>query len=312
MLRAFLLCLTMSVFLVGCVSLPRSSSHNWKAPLNQSHALVGSVWDVREARPVTEAELLQTLSHSQYVLLGEKHDNPDHHQLQAFVLQKLRDQGALSSVSFEMLDNSQRDALLSVTPEVLSSMDALKSHLSWDDDGWSWDYYGPMLYEALQAGELVQAANISSDELMAIYSGEESDAIKGRLRDAQLQRLEQEIDESHCGMLPQSQFAAMIRVQRSRDAQMAASLRNGASKGQGVQALIAGNFHARRDLGVPNYIEEGGDLVSLSFIELSAESTSPSDYVEALGADQPYDYLWFTPSVEPQDYCAQLRAGAEQ
>lgn len=312
MLKALLFYLTMSVALLGCVSSSPSSTHNWESPLNQSHALVGSVWDVREARRVTEAELLQVLSQSQYVLLGEKHDNPDHHQLQAFVLRQLREQGVLSSVSFEMLDSSQREALRSVTPEVLSSMGALKSHLSWDEEGWSWDYYGPMLYEALQAGELVQAANISSDELMSIYGGEESDAIKGRLEEAQLKRLEQEIDESHCGMLPQSQFAAMIRVQRSRDAQMAASLGDGASKGQGVHALIAGNFHARRDLGVPNYIEGSGALVSLSFIELDAESASPNDYVEALGAGQPFDYLWFTPSIEPQDYCAQLRAGAVQ
>lgn len=311
MLKAALLCVSISVFVQGCASVAPDGKH-WEAPLNQNHELVGAVWDVRNSRLVTVPALLQSLSQAQYAILGEKHDNPDHHHLQAFVLQQLRNEGSLSSVSFEMLDSSQSEALFSVSPSALSSMAALKAHLNWDEDGWDWNYYGPMLYESLRAGELVLAANINSDELMAIYGGAESEAIKGLLDEAKMRRLEQEIDESHCGLLPQSQFAAMIRVQRSRDAQMATSLQNGAREGQGVQVLIAGNFHARRDLGVPNYLPQGASLVSLSFIELGEQSTDPLDYVEALGAEQVYDYLWFTPSMEPQDYCAELRAGDGQ
>jgi uncharacterized iron-regulated protein len=102
----------------------------------------------------------------------------------------------------------------------------------------------------------------------------------------------------------------MVRVQRSRDAQMAASLTSGESANRGVNVLIAGNFHSRRDLGVPNYIADSEALVSVALVELSDDSRDPRDYVADLGPGLSYDYLWFTPAVETQDYCAQLRADA--
>lgn len=302
----------LSLLLSACAGVERNAMPSWQAPMNQTHPLVGSIWNVREERSVTVQALLQSLSQTRYVLLGEKHDNPDHHQLQAYVLQQLSGEASLASVSFEMLDSSQDALLLKISNDVLGSMDALKVHLNWDDEGWNWEYYGPMLYDLLRSGISVRTANISSDELMSIYGGEDSDAIKGILGASQLERLEREIDESHCGMLPQSQFGSMVRVQRSRDAQMAASLQRGAGANQGANVLLAGNFHARRDLGVPNYIADNEALLSIAFIELSDESGDPREYAADLGPGLPYDYLWFTPAVETQDYCAQLRANAEQ
>ncbi len=309
MTKVAIVCIV-SALVCGCTSTQQVSLPRWEAPLNRSHPLAGSVWNVAEGRSVSPVDLLQVLSQADYALLGEKHDNPDHHLLQAYVLRQLRERGALASVSFEMLDSSQQDSLASVTAAVLQSPDALKVHLQWDEAGWNWEYYGPMLYELLQKEVAVRIGNISSDEMMAIYGGEAREAIKDVLSQEQLQRLEQEIDESHCGMLPASQFASMLRVQQSRDAQMAASLESGAQTGAGVNVLVAGNFHARRDLGVPNYILGKSNLISLAFIELSEESNDPLEYVEALQPGSPYDYLWFTPAVEAQDYCADLRADA--
>ncbi len=300
-----------SAFLVSCGNIPAVPLPDWQAPLGRSHPLVGSIWDVNQERYLNPQELLRVLSSADYVLLGEKHDNPDHHLLQAYVLRQLRESSALASVSFEMLDSSQADALATIAPAVLQTSDALKAHLHWDEEGWSWDFYGPMLYELLRHEVLVQTANISSSEMMLIYAGKDSEAIQGVLNQEQLQRLEREIDESHCGMLPASQFASMMRVQRTRDAQMAESLERGANAKQGVNVLVAGNFHARRDLGVANYLADTKNLISLSFIELRDEASEPRDYVEALQPGSPYDYLWFTPAVASQDYCAGLRDSAE-
>ena len=307
MWKTTLYCLLGGV-LSACASVPRNTLPSWEAPLNQEHPLAGVIWDVRNERVLTEQALLLLLSQASYVLLGEKHDNPDHHRLQAYVLGQLTQNVTLASVSFEMLDSSQEERLRSVSNETLRSMESLKTHLQWDEQGWDWDYYGPMILQLLQDGIQVNVGNISSDEMMSIYGDENIDAIKGVLSADQLQRLEQEIDESHCGMLPQSQFAAMVRVQQSRDAKMAASLQRGAAQKEGVNVLVAGNFHARHDLGVPNYIAQRDVLLSLSFIELDEGATQPQQYVEALQPGSPYDYLWFTPAVHTQDYCAQLRA----
>src|SRR5262245_37654747 len=61
----------------------------WQAPVGREHPLVGRLWDVRGARFVTPDAMVRTLVTSRLVLLGEKHDNPDHHQVQAAVLRAL-------------------------------------------------------------------------------------------------------------------------------------------------------------------------------------------------------------------------------
>src|SRR4051812_674712 len=51
--------------------------------LDVDHPLVGRVWDVKNATFITRDALWAKLVTADYVLLGEKHDNPDHHRLQA-------------------------------------------------------------------------------------------------------------------------------------------------------------------------------------------------------------------------------------
>jgi uncharacterized iron-regulated protein len=198
----------------------------------------------------------------------------------------------------------------------LNSAQVLQEHLQWDAEGWDWNFYGPVLTDLLTAGVPVQAGNISRDEMMTVY-GSDLDADVAAVMDAvQMEQLNKDIDESHCGMLPASQFPAMVRVQQSRDASMARSLM-AAPESTGKRVLIAGNYHVRRDLGVPNYLVAGladmpaaaeADIVTLGFLEVSAESDVPADYTEAFSATTPYDYLWFTPAVTTEDYCAAMRA----
>lgn len=312
MLRLLVLYLACGGLLGACASASVDTQiESWQAPLYQQHPLLGRIWDTREQRWIDAPMLVRKMAQTRYVLLGEKHDNPDHHRLQAFVLEQLQAADALASVSFEMLDSSQQASLASVDSAALASSAALKTHLSWDEQGWEWDFYGPMLYASLRAGLAVRAANISREEVLAVYGAEDSEAIRGILNAAQIRRLNQEIDESHCGMLAESQFAAMVRVQRTRDATMAQSLRESASDIAGARVLIAGNFHVRRDLGVPNYLPaKTDDVLSLAFVEVNPESVDPRDYLDASAQTLPYDYLWFTPAVDVEDYCAALSAPA--
>lgn len=247
---------------------------------------------------------------SALLILGEKHDNPDHHALQLHLLRRLAEDSALGSVSFEMLDSGQAAALSGLVGRPAPAENVLRKRLQWDEEGWDWSFYGPLLREALNAGVPLRTANISRDEMMGVYGGELDAATQARLNETQRQRLEQDIDESHCGMLPQSQFAAMVRVQQARDAVMAQSLQSD-SGAAGVHVLIAGNFHARRDLGAPNYLSvDSGPLLSLAFLEVQADLLQVQDYLESFSSTLPYDYVWFTPAVAAQDYCAGLRADA--
>ncbi|MCB1647946.1 MAG: ChaN family lipoprotein [Pseudomonadales bacterium] len=295
--------------LCRCVAVPPPEGP-WLAPLYQDHPLTGTLWRLDDGARIDEATLMDAVQASALLILGEKHDNPDHHALQLHVLRQLAESSTLGSVSFEMLDSGQAAALGAFVGRPAPGQEVLRTGLQWDEEGWDWSFYGPLLREALNAGVPVRTANISRSEMMSVYGGELDAATQASLNEAQRQRLEQDIDESHCGMLPQSQFAAMVRVQQARDAVMAQSLQSD-SGAAGVQVLIAGNFHARRDLGAPNYLStDAGPLLSLAFLEVQPGLLQVQDYLESFSATLPYDYVWFTPAVAAQDYCAGLRAAA--
>jgi len=158
---------------------------------------------------------------------------------------------------------------------------------------------------------LINAANISNEEMMQVYGAPTTAKIEGVLDEQTMAALERDIDESHCGMLPESQFPAMVRVQQARDFAMAASLASNTQ--QQLQVLIAGNYHIRRDLGVPNYLLnrqsnlEESQIVTLAFMEVDGASNDPADYLQQFGSVKAYDYIWFTPAISGEDYCASLR-----
>ena len=311
----------MKVLIAVLVSLPllsacaatertRTEETIWLSPLHVEHALVGQLWDARAGSVITQRQLLTVLRESRVVILGEKHDNPDHHAIQREILAELGASGDLTAVSFEMLDSSQQAALDTLAEVDLGSESAVRTHLQWDEEGWDWDIYGPLVMDAARAGVTLRAANISTDEMMAVYGSELPEEVAAALGAAQLAKLHTEIDESHCGMLPESQFPAMVRVQQARDASMAKSIDASA---QGTHALIAGNFHARRDLGVANYLpDDAGPIVSVGILEVDPDMQNPQVYLQAFSDVLPYDYLWFTPAVSAEDYCASLREGREQ
>lgn len=318
--RLLLIALFLLTVLQGCASIVPERADGWAAPLHQDHALVGEIWRSRDQRFISLEELLQDFAQQRFILLGEKHDNPDHHRLQRLVLQELQRSTQLGAVVFEMLNSDQQvlvDSLATVLPAVPASEEsisasAVREHLQWDDVGWEWSFYGPMLLDSVNTAVPVRAGNISREEMMEIYSSEPDAAIVGVLDAEQMAQLDREIDESHCGMLPASQFPAMVRVQQARDARMAQSLMIALSGAAQQRALIAGNFHVRRDLGVPNYLSaDEGSVAALAFMEVNPESQNPDDYMQGFAERVPYDYLWFTPAVTAEDYCASMRGGAD-
>ncbi len=295
----------------ACSAQPPANPAVWESPLRQDHGLVGRIWDSRLQRFVTPGELLDGLREARFLLLGEKHDNADHHRLQLAVLESLISAQALSGVAFEMIDASRAGKLEGITGREFADAAALKSWLEWDD-GWNWDYYSPLLLAALAADLPLAAANINESAVMEIYRGN-GPALPENVYDVEaMDKFHADIDESHCGLLPESQFPAMVRVQHSRDLAMARAMSDLAGDSRAA-LLIAGNYHARHDLGMPNYLLalepdlRRGQIISLSFVEVQLNETVPVTYLERFGGIADHDYLWFTPAAEDQDYCAELR-----
>ncbi len=288
---------------------------DWRSTLYVDHALVGQIFDVRNQAFVTYDELVQRVQGASYLLLGEKHDNPDHHTLQLAVVEQLLDLGKIKLVSFEMLGEESQEKLLALSEQRFTNENELKAYLDWDDQGWDWQFYGPLVQQARLANIPIRAGNISRSRMSEVYGDESLAQQWAFLGEDVVTRLNQDIDASHCGMLPESQFPAMVRVQQARDEAMAKSLL--APANEGLAVLIAGNYHVRHDLGVPNYLInetqelDRSDIVSLSFSEVAPLTDNALEYLESTAGQAAHDYVWFTPAVSNEDYCASMRQGAE-
>lgn len=290
---------------------PLRAPDTWQSALYLDHPLVGRIWRASDDQFVSGAELAQAIDGSRFVLLGEKHDNPDHHHLQAAMLDYLLRRDRVAAVSFEMMDTGFAARLTDADRLRTLTLAELKDALQWDEEGWNWDFYGPLIERALQAEVTVTPANLTGEAMGRVYAEPLPAAIAEVLDAAAREQLDQEIDASHCGLLPASQFPAMVRVQQARDHQMATSLAATDIPGR-LNLLIAGNYHVRKDLGVPRYLlalrpeADAGDVLSIALLEVDPESEIPGDYLQAFSAQPPFDYVWFTPAISDEDYCASL------
>lgn len=283
----------------------------WASSLYSDHSLVGVIWDVKNEAAITPSQLSSQLLSAKYLLLGEKHDNPDHHLLQLEITQMLARADKLSAFSMEMMDSTVQPKLDAIASRDFDSMEALKAYLDWDSEGWDWSFYGPLVQAALDAQVPLYAGNISTETMREVYASQEQAPWQTAVNEEVMAQLINDIDASHCGLLPESQFPSMVKVQQARDAAMAESLPN--PDADKISMLVAGNYHARQDLGVPNYLlaSQGQlkrqNILSISFMEVSQGSEAAGDYVESTAGIPAYDYIWFTPAISDEDYCASMR-----
>jgi uncharacterized iron-regulated protein len=291
----------------------------WQAPIARDHPLVGRIWDVTTGAFIDSAALVNHLSRGKFVLLGEQHDNPDHHRLQTWLLRALIAAGRRPAVGFEMFTSDDAPALARHMAAHPTDAVGLAQAVDWQRSGWpEWAMYQPIAEAALSAGLPVVATNLSQSTARALGQSGVS-ALEAafvarvgldRPLDADLYTaMAQEIREAHCGYAPEPRVEAMIIVQRARDAQMAESLI--AAGQQDGAVLIAGAGHARRDYGVPAYLAgraPDASVVSLAFLEVIQNKLDPSAYATRFRRQTfPFDYVWFTPRVDDQDPCTAFK-----
>lgn len=195
------------------------------------------------------------------VLLGEVHDNTEHHRRRLELLRGAIDAGWRPALALEQLDRERQGVLERARRE--RPRDAQHVIDAAGGAGWSWDSYRPFVELALEHDLPLVAANLSRADakviaqrgLGAVFDAESQSklgldhTIPADWQAAQ----EREIDAGHCHALPREAWPALARVQLARDAVMAGLLREHAARGV---VLLAGNGHVRRDLGVPRWLPE--------------------------------------------------------
>lgn len=268
----------------------------WQSTEGLQHAQLGQIVELRTGALLTPAQLLQRLAVAPKVLVGERHDNPDHHALQLWLLRALASQRPQGSLLLEMLTPNQQPRVDQVRAALQAGQapkDVL-AELDWQA-GWAWSLYGPLVQHALRQPYPLLTANLERREIMQIYT--QVPLLKGEASTAQpvQEALRQQIAQSHCNLLPHSQLPAMLAVQQQRDRRMAEAL----LAAPAPSLLFAGAFHVRRDLGVPLHLQDLQADQGLQVLILAGVGSE----VSAASAD----YVWYTPALAEEDLCAKLR-----
>ena len=287
------------------------------ADLGQDHPLTGRIWDVAAARFVTTEALTARLAAARFVLLGERHDHPEHHRLQASIVRGLAAAGRRPTVAFEMLDADQAAALAAHVQRSPRDAAGLGDAVGWSRSGWPpWPLYQPIAEAALAVGLPLAAANLPAGTARAVARGDLGALGPELVRAHGLDRpaapavqaaMEGEMRDSHCGKLPDAVLPPMVTAQRARDATMAERMLATAADGA---VLIAGAGHVRTDRGVPVYLTArapGASIASLAFVEVATGRSAAPDYAARFGAERlPFDYVWFTTRADDVDHCARF------
>jgi len=289
-----------------------ASGAPWTTALLVDHPLVGRIYRPADGVFVARSELERDVRQARFVLLGEKHDNPDHHRLQAELFDVMLAAGRRPALVMEMLDTEVQPALDRFRATDSRDADALGRAVDWNEAGWQWPFYRPLLERALQRGLPIAAANLSRARARTIIgAGRAAEALKdlqlAELSASQHAALAEEIRQSHCGMLPEALVGGMVLAQRARDALMGAVLRRAAEAADGA-LLIAGGGHVRADRGAPLSLDvPRAELAVVSFVEVVAGADDPATYLDDARGHRAYDYLWFTPRLDDDDPCEKLR-----
>ncbi len=306
---------------------PLPSPEPWQAALGRDHPLAGRIWDVGADAFVTERELIDALVGRRFVLLGERHDQPDHHRLQARIVRALAAQGHHPALAFEMISSDRAEALAAAAGRGGATPESIRDAVDWAHSGWpDFALYAPVFAAGLDAGLPLVAANAPADTVAAVGRQGYRALPPARVaalgldtpRAEAVQRaMAEEIRRAHCGFAPEERMGRMVDVQWLRDAWMAGALvEAAAAPGADGAVLIAGAGHVRRDRGVPLHLRArvpADPIASVAFVEVSEDARSPAEALDA-GAPgvAPYDFAWFTPRQDDDDPCERFRDALEQ
>jgi len=259
------------------------------------------------------------MARARFVLLGENHDNPDHHRLQAELLRQLIDVGRRPAVGFEMLDIDDDPAIAKHLARAPKDAVGLGEAVGWNQRGWpDWKFYQPIAQVALEAGLPIVAMNLRRATVETLRRDGVAGLERGLIRQLDLDRpvppdlwrkMADDIRKAHCGYAPEDRLETMIMIQRARDARMADRM-IAAARPDGL-VLVAGAGHTRIDYGIPTHLRtkaKGQTLVSLAFLEVQEGKTVPEAYAPGFGPSTlPFDYVWFTPRRANLDPCEEFK-----
>ncbi|MBN8292595.1 ChaN family lipoprotein [Rhodobacter sp. NTK016B] len=259
--------------------------------------LIAAMPALLRAEPVPQSDL-DRLPPAQILVLGEVHDNPQHHLNQARAIGAQRP----AAVVWEMLTPEQAAAM----PGDRTDAEALAVALGWAESGWpDFALYFPIFEAAGSARHYgagiprPEARRAFSEGAAAVFGPEAARfGLDAALPTAEQTAREAAQFDAHCAAMPIGMMGGMVEAQRLRDASLARAALLALDETGGPVAVIAGSGHARRDHGAPALIAQAAPGVSV--LALGQTESDP-------GPDAPYDLWVITEPVDRPDPCESLR-----
>ena len=166
------------------------------------------------------------------VLLGEIHDNAEHHRLRLDVLRRALVGGWRPAIAMEQFDRERQgdiDRARREKPHAAQRViDLAGLAVGASRGNWHWDFYRPFVALALEFDVPLIAVNLSNADITkvvrggyeAVFDAESRQALglAAPMPSALQAAQERAIEAGHCNALPPAMVPAMTRGQLARDA----------------------------------------------------------------------------------------------
>ncbi|WP_162683248.1 ChaN family lipoprotein [Rhodobacteraceae bacterium DSL-40] len=237
------------------------------------------------------ASFIDSARGADIVVLGEIHDNPRHHEIQAEIVEALQP----AAIVFEMIPQAMEDEVNALRAEGADRAQ-IAAALDWSESGWpSFDFYAPILEAApgariFGAGQAPEEIRIAAEDGAASAFGADAATygLDKPLAPGELTEREELMAISHCNALPPAALPGMVEVQRFRDAGLAdaALWARTLTGGDGQVVVITGSGHADRRWAVPHLISLATKEVTVRTLGLlEAPEPEPGMFDAVITAD---------------------------
>ncbi|KUJ73720.1 hypothetical protein AVO45_14115 [Ruegeria marisrubri] len=242
-------------------------------------------------------DILNQMTAADVVILGEVHDNPQHHRVQTEAVKAIKP----SAVVWEMVteEGAQRLAQKAATnPEELARI------LRWAESGWPpLSMYYPV-FQASDApvyGAMVPraAAQHAMEAGPAAAMGADAALYGLTIPLPPEEQAAREADQlaAHCDAIPQDLLPKLVAAQRLRDAVLTRAIRQALADTGGPVVVITGNGHARKDRGIPTFLSRLEPGLRIFVLGQSEDGAISGEY----------DAVLDSPAVEREDPCEAFR-----
>lgn len=271
-----------------CVSLLSACSSIAKPPTVGQASLEavvesGRIINLHTQESLTPAQLQQVLAKADIVLVGEKHDQIKHHEMEQWLVASLPQQRPQGSFVLEMLQPKQQ-AKVAKTQAFLNQGGHLRADKAIEatdwQKGWPWAQYRDLVNQLLRQPAPVLEANLNRETVMQVYQDKPSLSGALNTRPEVKTELAKVIDAMHEG----ADLNAMIAVQQHRDRKMAEAVMAAPKP----TMLIAGAYHVVKNLGAPLHLQDLGNKDKVVVLVLAQP--------EAKISVEHADYVWYAPN----------------